>query len=151
MRVWADSRLLGESRGHGVGHHGLWRLLGGLRGVKGERGVAHSVLGWCLVPLEWLVLHVLVSESVRVSPAVVAVATVVTATVTFVVAAASAVTAILHLGAATVTPVTISIPIATKISPTPTGKAVPTVVLVASPTASGTPCGRKRDSQFDCK
>lgn len=103
--------------------------------------MVHSVLGWCLVPLEWLVLEVLVSESIWVSPTVITVATIVTATtVTFVVA--SAVTAILCFGAATVTPVTVSIPIATKISPTPTGVAVPTVVLVASPTASGTTCRR---------
>lgn len=101
--------------------------------------MVHSVLGWHLVPLEWLVLEVLVSESIWVSPTVVAVATVVTATtVTFVVVAASTVIAVLCFGAATVSPVTISIPIATKISPTPTGIAVPTVVLVASPTASGT-------------
>lgn len=107
-----------------------------------------SVLGWCLVPLEWLVLEVLVSESVWVSPTVVAVVTVVTATtVTFVVVAA-AVTAVLCFGATAVTPVTISIPIATKISPTPTGIAVPTVVLVASSTASGTTCRRKECKQI---
>lgn len=109
-----------------------------------------SVLGWSLVPLEWLVLEVLVSESVWVSTAVVAVVTVVTATtVTFVVAAAAAaaVTAVLCFGASTVTPLTISIPIATKISPTPTGIAVPTVVLVASSTASGTTCRRKKCKQ----
>lgn len=106
--------------------------------------MVHSILGLPLVPLEWLVLEVLVSESIRVSPTVVAVATVVTATpVTFVVTAAAAVIAVLWLGAATVTSVTISIPIATKISPTPSGIAVPTVVLVASPTASGTTCRRK--------
>lgn len=115
-----------------------------MRGVKGEWRVVDSVLSLPLVPLEWLVLEVLVSKSVWVSPIVVAVATVVTATaVTFVVAAASAVTAVLCFGAAIVTPVTISIPIATKISPTPTGIAVPTVVLVASPTASRTTCRRK--------
>lgn len=114
-----------------------------MRGVKGERRVVHSILGWRLVPLEWLVLEVLVSESIWVSPTVVAVATVVTVTtITFVVAAASAVTAVLCFVAATVSPVTISIPIATKISPTPTGIAVPTVVLVASPTAPGTTCRR---------
>lgn len=108
--------------------------------------MVHSVLGRHLSPLEWLVL---VSESVRVSPAVIAVATVVTtATVTFVVAAASAVTAVLRLGAATVAPVTISIPIATKISPTPTGIAIPAVVLVASPTASGTTCSRRSKLYF---
>lgn len=107
--------------------------------------MVHSILGLPLVPLEWLVLEVLVSESIRVSPTVVAVATVVTATpVTFVITAASAVIAVLWFGAATVTSVTISIPIATKISPTPSGIAVPTVVLVASPTASGTTCRRKK-------
>lgn len=136
-----DFRLLRKSGGHWVGHHGLWRLLGGLRGVKGERRVVHSVLGRCLVTLEWLVLEVLVSESIRVSPTVVTVATVVTATtIAFVVITAPAVTAVLCFGAAIVTPVTISIPIATKISPTPTGIAVPTVVLVVSSPTSGTTC-----------
>lgn len=132
------SRLLGKSRRHGVGHHRLWRLLGGLRGVKGEWRVVHSILGWHLVPLEWLVLEVLVSESIWVSPTVVAVTVVTAATVGFVVA--TAITAVLCFGATTVTPVTFSIPIATKISPTPTGIAVPTVILVATPTTSGTPC-----------
>lgn len=148
--VQPDSSLLGEGRGHGVGHHrlrGLLVRLGWLRRVKGERRVIHSILGWSLIPLEWLVLEVLTPEvALRVPPvavvslsvAVAVITVAIVATAPFIVAASPIVVAVLHLWPAIVTPVRISIPIATEISPTPTGIPVPAVVLVASPTTSGT-------------
>lgn len=144
--------LLRESRGHGVGHHGLWGLLRGRLWGEGERRMSHTILASRLVPAKLLGLEVLVLEgghrvagatiAVSLSVVAVAIAVVTTVATALVVAVGPAIATILCLWSTTVAPIIIPIPEVTKI-PSPPRIPIAAVVLIASSAPTGATCGDK--------